>query len=139
MATLKGNNLRIFTSGTSPIAEATSCVITLQTNTEDLATKDDAGLAAKPTVTSKSWQVQVDSMNVDDVGTLLTAIKSQTPFTLMWVETQVANPTQRVSTDPDWVRTGSAYLTDATFSFNDREVSTKNITFTGSGPIEELS
>lgn len=132
--TLKGQNLRIFI-GTGPVAEATSCTITLSTSTEDMSTKDDAGMASKPTVTEKSWQVAVDSLNVSDMGTLLAAIKAGTLFTLMWVETTVATPTVMVNTPADWERSGSAFLTDATFVFNDREYSTKNITFTGSGPI----
>lgn len=135
---LKGQNLRIFI-GTAPIAEATSCTITLSTSTEDMSTKDDAGMASKPTVTEKSWQVAVDSLNVSDMGTLLTAIKSGTLFTVMWVETTVATPTIPTTNSAAWERSGSAYLTDATFVFNDREYSTKNITFTGSGPISTVS
>lgn len=135
---LKGQNLRIFI-GTAPIAEATSCTITLSTSTEDMSTKDDAGMASKPTVTEKSWQVSVDSLNVTDMGTLLTAVKSGTLFTLMWSETKVATPTIQTTVSADWERTGTAYITDITFVFNDREYSTKNITFTGSGPISTVS
>ena len=65
MATLKGQNLRILTidetnNKAKCVAMATSCTITLTGNTDDASTKDDVGMASKPTITSKSWSVQVD-------------------------------------------------------------------------------
>ena len=89
MATLKGQNFRVLvlnalTSKYHVIGMSTNCTVTLNTNVDDSGTKDDTGMASKPTVVSKSWQVQVDSLNVADVGQLLTAMKSQTPFTLVY-------------------------------------------------------
>ena len=133
---LKGQNLRVFFNG-SVVAEATSCQITLTNNTEDVSTKDDIGLASKPAVTSKSWQVQVDSMNVSDLGTLLTAIKNRTLFTLKWDETATTDNTTAQAAA--FGRTGSAYLTDLTANFNDREFSTKSVQFSGSGALSKLS
>ena len=77
--TLKGQNFRIY-SGTSVIGMATGCTVTLNSNTDDANTKDDVGMASKPTVISKSWSVSVESLSVADVGAMLTAIKSLTPF-----------------------------------------------------------
>lgn len=136
MTTLKGQNLRILTRGSSGdlvIGMATSCTITLTNNTEDASTKDDVGMASKPTATTKSWQVQVESLNVADVGAMLTAIKNCTKFTLVWDETSTTDNQTRE--DATFARSGQAYLSDATFTFNDRENSAKSLQFTGVGPI----
>lgn len=142
MGTLKGNNLRIFVydetaSKYKCVGMATSCTITMTNNTDQANTKDDVGLTTKPVTTSKSWQVQVESLDVSDVGAMLTAIKAQTKFKLMWAKTNTAYPQTPVAAT-DFNRTGYAYISDATFAFNDRENSTKSLTFTGSGPVETV-
>ena len=132
MATLKGQNFRILiasSTNASVIGMATNCVVTLNSNTEDASTKDDTGMASKPTVVSKSWQVQVDSLNVADVGTLLSAIKNQTKFTLVWDETSTTD--NQTPLEDSFSRYGQAYLADATFTFNDRENSVKSLQFIG--------
>lgn len=140
MATLKGQNFRILTLSGSDykvVAQATNCTITLTNNTDDASHKDVVGLAAMPTVTSKAWQVQVESLDVTDVATVLAAIKLLTPFTLVWDETSTAdNQTGQHATV---ARTGQAYLSDVTFQFNDRENSTKQLQFTGTGAITDAS
>ena len=136
MATLKGQNFRIFTvSGTTAtvIGMATNCTVTLNSNTEESSTKDDVGMASKPTVVSKSWQVQVDSLNVADVGSLLSGIKAMTRFVLMW---DFTSTTDNQTPLHDGVsHYGEAYLSDATFTFNDRENSAKSLQFSGVGPL----
>ena len=135
MATFKGQNFRIY-SGASVVGMATGCTVTLNSNTDDGGTKDDVGMATKPTVISQGWQVSVESLNVTDVGAMLTAIKNLTPFTLMWDESSTTD--NQTAEGATFARTGTAYLTDATFNFNDRENSTKSLQFTGSGPLATL-
>ena len=139
MATLKGQNFRILQQVGNDfkcIGMATNCTVTLNGNTEDASTKDDVSNAAKPTVISKSWQVSVESMEVADAAAILTAIKSLQPFTLVWDETKTTD-----NQEPNaaaFARKGQAYLSDVSFSFNDRENSTKSLQFTGSGALEAL-
>ena len=132
MATLKGQNLRAFI-GSTVVAKATNCVISQTSNTEGAETKDDIGMSSKPDVVSKSWQVQVDALDVDDIGTLVTAMKAGTKFTIMWDETSTTDNTTAM--EDSFARFGDAFLTDATFNFNDRENSAKSITFTGTGKL----
>lgn len=139
---LKGQNFRILTlDGTSSkfkcIGMATSCTVNLTANTDDASTKDDVGGAAKPEVTSNGWSVQVESLNVVDIGAMLTAIKTMTPFTLMWDET--ATTDNQSIEGATYARKGQAYLNDLTCTFNDRENSAKSLQFTGSGALEKLS
>ena len=143
MATLKGQNFRILSynstsSKWSVIGMATNCVVTLGTTTDESSTKDDVGMASKPEVTAKNWQVQVDSLDVSDVGAMLTAIKSLTKFKLMWDETSTTD--NQTPESNSFCRQGDAYLSDATFTFDDRANSTKSLQFTGcsalsAGPV----
>jgi hypothetical protein len=134
--TLKGQNFRIY-NGASVTGMATGCTVTLNSNTDDANTKDDVGMASKPTVISKSWSVSVESLSVADVGAMLTAIKSLTPFTLMWDESSTTD--NQTALGAAFARTGQAYLNDCTFNFNDRENSTKSLQFTGIGPLAEVA
>ena len=139
MATLKGQNLRILLQeGTKfkVVAKSTNCTVTLTGNTDDASTKDDVGLASKPEITSKSWSVQVESLDVTDTAVVLNAIKNLTPFTLIWDETAAADNQEAKAAD--YARWGQAYLNDVTFQWDDRTNSTKQLQFTGSGALEKL-
>ena len=141
MATLKGQNFRICIFDTTAekykvIGMATGCTVTLVNNTESAATKDDVGMADKPTTTSKSRQVSCDSLNVADAAAMLTAIKSMQPMTLMWDETATSdNQTRQKAT---FARKGQAYLSDITFQFDDRTNSQKSLQFTGTGALQNV-
>ena len=142
MGTLKGQNFRIciFDSTAEKykvIGMATGCTVTLTNNTESSATKDDVGMADKPVTTSKGWQVSCDSLDVADAAAMLTAIKSMQPMTLMWDETATTDNQTRAKAT--FARKGQAYLNDVTFNFNDRENSTKQLQFTGSGPLQTVA
>ena len=137
---LKGQNFRILTLSSSKwkcVAMSSNCTVTLTTNTEESSTKDDLNMSAKPVMTSQSWSVSVESLDVSDVGAMLTAIKSLTPFTLLWDETSTTD--NQTGEGAAFCRKGTAYLNDATFSFNDRENSTKSLQFTGTSPLETVS
>lgn len=135
---MKGQNFRILVHNAkaktyTPVGMATNCTVTLTNNTDDASHKDIVGMAATPVMTSQSWQVKVDSLDVSDVGVMLTAIKNLKPFTLVWDETGTSD--NRTAQGAAFSRTGQAYLSDATFQFDDRTNSTKSLQFSGTGPI----
>lgn len=136
MATLKGQNIRILLlDGVDfkVVGKSTNCTVTLTGNTDDASTKDDVGMASKPEITSKSWSVQVESLDVTDTAAMLNGIKNLTPFMLCWDEVSTTdNQTPGYST---MQRGGQAYLNDVTFTWNDRENSVKQLQFAGSGPL----
>ena len=140
MATLKGQNIRILLQdGTKfkVVGKSTNATITLTGNSDDASTKDDTGMASKPEITSKSWSVQVESLDVTDTAAMLTAIKNMQLFTLIWDETATTdNQTAQAAT---YARKGRAYLNDVTFQWDDRTNSTKQLQFSGSGPLEKVS
>lgn len=138
MTTLKGKNLRIllYDDGAAKykvVAKSTNCTVTLTGNSDSAETKDDVGLATKPEITSKSWSVQVESLDVTDTAAVLTAIKDLTPFTLIWDETSTTD--NQTSQAADYARKGTAYLTDVTFQWDDRTNSTKQLQFSGTGAL----
>lgn len=142
MATLKGQNFRILTYDSTAtkwkvLGMSTGCTVTLNTNTDDSGTKDDVGMAAKPTINSKSWQVSVETLNVVDAAAMLTAIKSLTPFTLLWDEVSTAN--NQTAQKANFARKGTAFLSDLTLTFNDRENSAKSLQFSGSGELAKVT
>lgn len=138
----KGQNFRILVYDSTAskykcVGMATNCTVTLNGNSEDASTKDDVGMASKPTIVSKSWQVSVESLNVADAGAMLTAIKSLTPFTLLWDETSTSD--NQTPEEAGYARSGQAYLSDATFQFDDRTNAQKSLQFTGTGALATVS
>ena len=141
MATLKGQNLRVgFVDPelTDPVlvGMSTNCTITLNNNTEEASHKDIVVNAANPTVVSQAWSVQVESLDVTDVSTILTLMKNSTKVIVMWDETSTADNITAVGAD--FGRIGYAYINDSTFTFDDRNNSVKNIQLTGASELRAL-
>ena len=142
MATLYGQNFRILTydsvaSKFKCVGMATNCTVNLNTNTEEASTKDDVGMAAKPEIVSKSWQVSVESLSIADAPAMLTAIKAMQPFTLLWDETSTTD--NQTPLENAVSRQGSAFLNDLTLQLDDRANATKSLQFTGNGPLATVT
>lgn len=141
MGTLRGKNFRILNYDSTAqkykvIGMSTNCSITYTSNTENAAHKDIVGIAQVPTVVSQSCNISVDSLNVADVAAMLTAIKSLTPFTLVWDETSTSD--NQTALGADFARTGQFFLNDCTFQFDNRANSTKQLQFTSTGAVTTL-
>lgn len=141
MATLRGKNFRILTFDTTAskykvVGMAISCTVTHQSNTENANHKDIVGIAQMPTVVSQGCNISVESLSVADVAAMLTAIKSLTPFTLLWDETSTTD--NQTALGATFARKGEFYLSDCTFQFDNRTNSTKSLQFSSTGAIETL-
>jgi predicted secreted protein len=139
---LKGQNFRILIFDSTAekfkcIGMSQSCTVNLTANVDDSSTKDDVGGSAKPEVTSNAWSVSVESLNVVDAGAMLTAMKSMTPFTLMWDETSTTD-NQSIE-EASYARKGQAFLNDLTLKFDDRTNSAKSLQFQGTSALEKLT
>lgn len=142
MAQLKGQNFRILTYDSAAskfkcIGMATNCSITLGTNSDSASTKDDVGSAKKDEITSKNWQVSVESLDMQDIVAILTAMKSFQKFTLLWDEVSTADNQSPVGAG--FARTGSAYLTDLSLTLNNRTNCSKSLQFTGTGQLAKVT
>ena len=140
MSTIKGQNLRILVGGKC-IAKATSCTFHVSAQLEDSSTKDSVGDWQEQEVTGLSWDAQTDSLvTLEDNGTngelpqdLLGLIINKTKVTLTFDQTSGAN--NRVAQNSALKRTGEAYLTDATATAQNRQNTTFQAKFTGTGPL----
>ena len=137
---LKGQNLRIYEYASQGqykvIAQATSCTATLTGNTEDASHKDIVGNATMSSIVSKSWQVQAESLNVLDMTSLLTKIKNREKLQIEFDEASTTD--NQTELKAAFARRGEAYISDITFSFNNRENSTKSITFMGTDALSKV-
>ena len=139
MATLKGQNVRLlkYSSGGKfeVFAKATSSTVTRTGHTEDASHKDITGNAAMPTIVSKSWQMQLESLDVLDMYTILSAMLNGTPTNVYF--DVVSGSNNQTPTGNGLARAGVAYISDATFNFNDRENAVKSITLSGTGALRK--
>jgi len=140
MGTIKGQNLRVMVGGKC-IAMATSCQIHIGTQLEDSSTKDSTGDWQEQEVTGLNWDVTTDSLvTLEDNGAngelpqdLMSLIINKTLVTLTFDQTAGTN--NRVGQNSAIKRTGSAYLTDYNLTAPNRQNSTLNCKFTGTGAL----
>jgi hypothetical protein len=114
-------------------AKATSSTVTLTGNTEDASHKDIVGSAAMPEVVSKAWQMQVEALEVLDMNKILQVMRTGEKIEVRFDETSTSD--NQTGIKASMARNGHAYITDATFNFNDRENAVKNITIIGTGAL----
>ena len=138
--TLKGQNARICVQNADGkmecIALATSCTVNLTANTDDVTTKDDVGMSSKPEVTSKGWQMSVETLKSADVGRLMADMKAGYKFFIVFEQTSTDDNQSLEETDSKFTYLhGQAYLTDMTVNFNDRENTAKSLQFSGTGEL----
>ena len=134
MSKIKGQNFRLLVAGAA-VPEETNVSITIQGNTDDSSTKDSAGFYSQETVVSTSWQAQVDTYDAEpaSIQALVTTFNAAQPVTVGWDQT--AGAQNRVAQNAAFSRSGSALLTDATFTFNDRATVSVSSQYQGTGAL----
>ena len=136
MSKIKGQNFRLL-SGTplGAFPESTNASITLQGNTEDTSTKDTEGMYTDQTVTSTSWNAQVDTMQGEpsDLRAIITLFNAAAAVAVGWDQT--AGSQNRVAQNANFARSGEAILNDFTMNFNDRETVGVSLQFQGTGAL----
>ena len=132
MATVKGQNLRIFIGNASPvpIAAALSCTLQIQTNVQEHSTKDDEGGWAQHYAVSTSWNVKVNgAVTLDpdrnDPATLMDRIGQQ-------VYVKLATASGEKNSDIGGMLIGGyAILSDVQITAENRKRGTFDVTLTG--------
>ena len=86
---IKGQNFRVFV-GSAAVNEAVNCSIQLNGNMEDNSTKDTESDYSAESMTSKSWQVQVDSYDATaaSIKALLTRFNAGAAVTVGFDQTE---------------------------------------------------
>lgn len=143
---IKGQNLRVFV-GTKCIAGATSCSITLGTQTENSSTKDSVSDFDEYDVVGKNWSVNTQalvSVDSDTTGTLLEdlmdAWEAGTPVTIKFDTTAAGtDKMNRTATNSALARTGYAIITNVNITAANRQNSTFTVDFQGTGALTKVN
>lgn len=134
MSKIKGQNFRIAVGG-AVVPEATNCSVTISGNAEDTSTKDTTGLFSQETVTSRNWQVQVDSYDAEpaNLRTLMATFLAGSAVSVGF--DKYAGTGNATANTEEWARGGDALLTDITLSFNDRQTVSVSSQYQGTGEL----
>ena len=129
MATVKGQNLRLFIGGVA-VAAAQQCDLSLRLNVKTVTTKDDTNDFGGIITTSLSWEVRANGVvTVDpsrnDPSTLLNRI-GQTVYAEMAAASGVQN-----SDKGEIMLSGEAVISDVQITAQNQEESTYSVTLTG--------
>ncbi len=148
MATIKGQNLRVFVTqsgGTAKcIASAKSATLHIGTSLEDSSTKDSTGDWSEQEIVGLSWDVSTDSLvtiDTDATGTtsidLMSLIINKTLVTLTFDQTDPTSNKNRTAVSPASAikRSGTAYLTDFDIDAQNRANAGAKCQFTGVGAL----
>lgn len=140
MSKIKGQNLRVLVGGKC-IAMATNATLNIQSQTENASTKDDTGDWDVNDIVGKSWTASCDSLvTTTDNGSngelpydLLTLVLNGTPVTLKFDVTSGTN--NRQAQNSPIALTGTAYVQNITITAPNRQNSTLQTQFLGTGAI----
>ena len=131
---IMGQNFRVFMSGAA-IPESTNCSVSETGSMEDSSTKDTVGSYSQEQMTSKDWNVNVDSLDASltTLRALITAFNSDSKLTIGWDQT--AGAQNRVAQNAAFARSGLAILNDLSIQSNNRTNIQTTLQFQGSGAL----
>ena len=129
-----GQNFRLHQGG-EVFNEATSCQVTIQSNTEDTAHKDIADGYTHETATSRQWSVQVETLEATAQGlrALVAQFNSDTPGNIGWDYFDGAG--NATPGNAGFAREGEAILNDLSIQANNRTIIRTTAQFQGTGAL----
>lgn len=131
---IMGQNFRVFMAGAA-IPESTNCSVSETGSMEDSTTKDTVGSYTQEQMTSKDWNVSVDSLDASlaTLRALISAFNSDSKITIGWDQT--AGAQNRVAQNAAFARSGLAILNDLSIQSNNRTNIQTTLQFQGSGAL----
>lgn len=140
MATIKGQNLRLFVQGIV-VGYATTCQAHVSAQLSNTTTKDDTDDWANNDVTGLSWDVSSDALVGDPESggktyqQLLSVMVSKTKVSVSF---SMASGSHNATEGSSYL-SGQAYITDIQATATNRENSTFTVQLTGTGPLTTTS
>lgn len=134
---IMGQNFRVFVNGKA-VDEATNCSVTISGNMEDASTKDSENGFSEEQMTSKSWQVQVESVDasVEKLKTVLRMIRYSESVSVGFDETTTEKGQKnQKAANASFSRAGYALLSDLTITANNRQTISVSEQYTGTGAL----
>ncbi len=129
MATIKGQNLRIFIGG-KPIAAALQCSLSVQAGVAQISSKDDVNSFAQHTVVSLAWSLKANGVVSIDADRNDTASLLDRMGQTVSVELALASGDKN-STEGDIILSGDAIITDVQITAENRRRGLYDLTLTG--------
>ncbi len=131
MATVKGQNLRIFV-GSRAIAAALDCSLHVQLNVQQFSTKDDEGAWAKNRIVNVAWSATANAVVTDTEELEAIGISELADLigTTVKVQLNTTDGTQN-RTMSSLLLAGDAIVSDVQYTAENRKRSTCQVTLTG--------
>lgn len=131
MATVKGQNLRIFIGGKA-IGAALECSLQVQVNLQQFSTKDDEGAWTKNRVVSLSWSLTANAVVVDDTELNAIGVAEIADLIGQTVQVELATTSGNQNRTQDGLLLGGkATVSDIAYTAQNRQRSTCRVTLTG--------
>jgi hypothetical protein len=138
---LLGQNFRAFVGGLAAayaVVEETNMSAQISGNMEDASTKDTENKWAEESMTSKQWQIQVDSLEATAarLKAIITQFNADASVSVGFDQTATtAGGQNRTPSNAPFARSGQAYLTDVSISAPNRQNITVSLTYQGTGAL----
>lgn len=131
MATVKGQNLRIFVGGRAIIA-ALDCQLQLQLNVMPYSTKDDEGAWTKNRAVSLQWSVTANAAVTDEEELGAIGVAELSDLIGQKVQVQLAPASGYKNRESgETMLAGDAIVSDIQYTAQNRQRTTAQITLTG--------
>lgn len=131
---IMGQHFRVFVGGNA-VPEAVNCSVTINGSMEDNTTKDTVGSYVQEQMTSKDWNVSVETRDASlaSLRALITRFNSDAKVTVGWDQT--AGTQNRVAQNAPFARSGQAILNDLSIQANNRTNIQVSCQYQGSGAL----
>ena len=131
MATVKGQNLRIFVDGLA-IGAALDCQLQLQLNVTPYSTKDDEGAWTKNRVVSLQWSVTANAVLTDIDYVEAIGVSDLTELIGQTVQVQLNTTNGEMNRESTGqLLAGDAIISDVQYTAQNRQRTTCQVTLTG--------
>ena len=131
MATVKGQNLRIFVDGRS-IGAALDCQLQLQLNVTPYSTKDDEGAWTKNRVVSLQWSVTANAVLTDIDYVEVIGVSDLADLIGHTVQVQLNTTNGEMNRESTGqLLAGDAIISDVQYTAQNRQRTTCQVTLTG--------
>jgi hypothetical protein len=146
MATIKGENLRIFLrpkgapTGYRAVAAATTCTLHCTLQVEEDSTKDTVDDWIEQSPVGLNWDIQTEALVISDdeeTGFTVDQLRVGIPYLIQFARTVgAAGEQNRDKTDSMLNVEGVAILSDLQVNSQNAEIATYTAQFTGHGELE---
>ena len=138
---LLGQNFRAFVGGLAAayaVVEETNVSVQINGNMEDGTSKDTENSWTEESMTSKQWQIQVDSLEATAarLKAIITQFNSDSAVSVGFDQTATtAGGQNRTPSNAPFARSGQAHLTDVSISAPNRSNITTSLTYQGTSAL----